>query len=57
MLELITLDPNYEIASTDDDNIVIVNGKAYPYFMTLSPEVDDEHCCKVLINGDFYYFG
>lgn len=55
MLELITLDPNYNI--DPDNSIVTVNGVSYPYFMTLSPEVDDGHCCKVLIDGNFYYFG
>lgn len=52
--ELYNLDPCYEI--TDNDT-VIVNGIEHQYQITMSLDFDDEHCCRVQIDGDYYYFG
>ena len=45
----------YEYA--DNADAVIINGKEYPYEMTLSFDYPDNMCCRVLIDGEFYYFG
>ena len=36
---------------------IIVNGKEYPYEMTLSFDYPDDMCCRTIIDGEFYYFG
>ena len=43
--------------SSDNDGMIIVDGVEYPYEITLSMEVSDEQCCRVKINGKYYYFG
>jgi hypothetical protein len=53
--ELYDLDPHFNIL--DDDGHIMVNGQVYTYEMTLSSEIDDEHCCRVMIDGEYYYFG
>ena len=49
----------YELADDDlyDEGTVIVNGKPYVYEMTLSMKVPDEKCCRVFVEGNYYYFG
>lgn len=47
----------YDYDLTDEDGIVVVNGKSYVYEMTMSMKVPDEKCCRVLIDGNYYYFG
>lgn len=53
--ELYDLDPHYDIL--DDDMHIMVNGQIYEYEMTLASDYDDEHCCRVMIDGQYYYFG
>lgn len=51
--ELVEYFGEYDI----QDEKVIVNGKAYEYEMNLSQAVPDHKCCRVLIDGNYYYFG
>ena len=60
--------PYYLTDTDNDDNFIITiystkedmenktNGKTYFYSLTLSPSVDDSECCKVKIDGEYYYF-
>ncbi len=41
----------------EDENCILHNGEKIPYFMTLSAAYDDAHCCRVKIQGVYYYFG
>ena len=47
--------PEFDI--NPDDSIITINGNEYPYEMTLSLDYDDAHCCRVMIDGVYYYFG
>jgi len=55
--DLRLLSDYYEYSLSDEDGIIIVNGKPYEYEMTMSTKVPDSKCCRVLIDGNFYYFG
>lgn len=45
------------IYPTHEDKMNFTNGKSYRYSMSLSPNVSDSECCKVKIDGKYYYFG
>lgn len=45
----------YEVG--DDDGEIIINGKSYKYELTLNPCVPDHKCCRVFVEGNYYYFG
>ena len=47
----------YDYDYGDEDNTIIINGKTYQYEMTLSMKVPDEKCCRVFVEGNYYYFG
>lgn len=47
----------FEYELSDEEGIIIVNGKPYEYEMTMSTEIPDDKCCRVFIDGKFYYFG
>lgn len=47
---------NFEEYDEDDFSIAI-DGKYYRYEMNLSSEYNDDECCRVEINGEYYYFG
>lgn len=49
---------DYDFPDDDEDgDKIIVDGKEYTYQMTLSMEYADDECCRVLIDGEYYYFG
>ena len=39
------------------NEIIIVNGKPRPWYITMSDRVPDAESCKVKIEGKWYYFG
>ena len=45
----------YEYAEEEDN--VIVNGKLYPFEITMDEQYPDDMCLRVMIDGEFYYFG
>lgn len=52
------LDDYYNWEYGFKDGEIIIGDKIHlTYEMTLSPEVNDNACCRVLINGEYYYFG
>lgn len=51
------LDDYFKYEYGEKENAVIINGKEYSYEMTLSFDYPDDMCCRVLIDGEFYYFG
>ena len=49
---------NYDFPEDDKDgDKIIVDEKEYTYQITLSTKYTDEECCRVLIDGQCYYFG
>lgn len=42
---------------SDRDGYILVDGKPYQYEMTLSQKYNDDECCRVKIDGEYYYFG
>lgn len=46
--------PNFEF---EDDDHLRINGKVYAYSITLNPDIPDDRCCRVQIEGQYYYFG
>ena len=51
------LEDYYSYDLGDGDGKIIINGKTYIYEMTLSMKVPDSKCCRVFIDGKYYYFG
>ena len=56
--------PSYDIEfgrpveySENCDEWIVHDGKEYEYEMTLSPAYPDDKCCRVNIDGTYYYFG
>lgn len=49
----------WEFSYDDSEDFYIdVEGKGrLPYEMTLSPDIPDDECMRVLIDGEYYYFG
>lgn len=43
--------------SEDDEDCIVHNGKLYKYSITMSPYFTDDRCCRVNIDGIYYYFG
>ena len=41
----------------EDESVIIHEGKKIPYEMTLSNAYPDNYCCRVMIDGIYYYFG
>lgn len=55
-----TLDSKWEIYDNPDDpegSYVMVEGRVYPYEMTLCNDIPDSMCCRVFIDGKEYRFG
>lgn len=40
-----------------DDGEIIIDGKLYQYEINLSQSVPDDRCCRVFIDGKYFYFG
>lgn len=62
--ELVEDLPEYEIEfghpiepSENCDDWIVHNGKEYQYEITLSDIYPDNKCCRVKIDGIYYYFG
>ena len=51
------LEDYYSYEFTDNDDEIVIDGKVFSTEMTLSPEYPDDLCCRVLIDGEYYYFG
>ena len=47
----------YETPENNDNFNIIIEGKKYPYEMTLNPNIPDCISLRVNINGFFYHFG
>ena len=46
-------DDGYLIVTVDKDGTQAV----YRYIFTMNSDISDDKCCKVLIDGEYYYFG
>lgn len=44
------------ILNTDDEFLIRINNTIYPYQMSISANVPDSECCRVDIDGEYYYF-
>jgi len=51
------LEDYYKHELGEKEGEIIIDGKNYEYEMTLDPKVPDYACCRVLVDGNFYYFG
>lgn len=50
----------YRISDELDSHVdILIDGKwvTKSYFITMNPDIPDSECCKVIINGKWYYFG
>lgn len=52
------LNDYYEWEFSEEESYIEVKGKGKSqYEMTLSPEYRDDECMRVVIDGEYYYFG
>ena len=51
------LEDYYQYELGENEGEIIIDGKSYEYEMTLNPKVPDDGCCRVLVDGSYYYFG
>jgi hypothetical protein len=47
----------HPVRVAEDCDGIIHDGKKYQYEITLSDAYEDDKCCRVNIDGVYYYFG
>lgn len=41
----------------NDGDHILINGRKYKIYISLSNRVSDTECCRVRVDGKYYYFG
>ena len=51
------LEDYFQYDFTDNDDEILVNGKVYETEILLLSDYPEDYGCRVLIDGEYYYFG